>query len=94
MRLTPIRLPFKSSGFLILPPATRVWVMTFFTPPVKTMSVEPFTYAATLPMPPVIVISASPPSKAAVTMLDDEMNTRLKSRLFFLKIPASWATQG
>ena len=71
-----------------------VCVMVFFTPPVKTTSVEPRTNALTLPMAPVTVISASPPSSAAVTILDDEIKTRLKSILYFLNRPASSATHG
>ena len=78
----------------MLPPATRVWVMVFLTPPINTTSVEPRRYAATLPMPPVTVISASPPSNAAVTILDDEIKTKLKSILYFLNSPASVAIHG
>src|ERR1700730_9933931 len=60
----------------------------------KTTSVEPLTKAAMLPIAPVTVISASPASSAAVTIGDDEMKTMGKSRLYFLKMPASSATHG
>ena len=68
--------------------------MVFLIPPMKTTSVTPRIYAATLPTPPVTVISASPPNKAAVTMLEEAMKTKLKSRLYFLNNPASCAIQG
>src|ERR671923_887298 len=45
-------------------------------------------------MPPVTVISASPPSNAAVTIPEDEIKTKWKSRLYFLNNPASCAIHG
>ena len=76
-RLTPIFLPRASSGRFILAPASKLLVMVFFTPPTNTGSVEPRTYAVTLPTPPVNVMSGSLPRRAAVTMLDEAIKTRL-----------------
>src|SRR5215510_9535850 len=46
------------------------------------------------PSPPPREISASPPNIAAVTEGEEAIKTRSKSRLYFLKSPASVATQG
>src|SRR5215510_15306770 len=46
------------------------------------------------PSPPPREISASPPNIAAVTEGEEAMKTRSKSRLYFLKSPASVATHG
>src|SRR5581483_11302978 len=69
-------------------------VKKFLTPPMKTRSFEPCTYARTLPIAPVTCTSASPPSAAAVATGEEVIKTRWKSRSYFLKRPASCAIHG
>src|SRR5512145_1294626 len=47
-----------------------------------------------MPIPPTKPTSASPPTKAAVAVLDERMRTRSKSRLYLRNSPASRAMMG